>query len=65
MKLKVGVARDKATKRWHIIVVRENDPSGRAHIHDDLIFDTEAEAKAELDRQIKLLGPPYTIEWMQ
>lgn len=65
MKIKVGVARHKETKRWHILVVREGDSLGRAQTSDELSFATEEEARTELDRQIKILGSAYNVESIQ
>lgn len=55
--VKVGVARNKETKRWHIIAVAEK--GGEAKTSDDLTFATKAEAMEELERQIKTIGYPY------
>lgn len=63
-KINIGVARSLKTGRWHIIAVREGETE-KAHMHDDLAFDTKEEAMAELQRQLESLRRDYEIEFFQ
>ena len=62
--IKIGTARHRRNGRWYIIVVKEGNEQTITH-DDALSFATKAEADAELERQIKTLGPDYTVGMIQ